>query len=434
MTLLLIIISYFVILLFCRNKKARVPINYDLSAIFLTICYLYLIGNSILLDEMGDIWLALKYVLFNFIFYLIMFSFIKIKIFKVERVKLLRTADSKIEFLIRKKYIWLFFAFLLLYYVFEIRGKAGYYIESIEYRRTTSGVQQYFTSLFYYIIVAPCSYIFILAAIRNRKWLLLSIYVFVMIIYALLVSRTAIIGIIFAIYYGLYVISNKRISYILVFCALFLSIVFLNVITHVRNISNLSEEIAAIISLLINKPEMVLNVFSSGEFMHPSHSLIDIINSNQHDFFIVFKDLSTLIPKINGIFRWLSPSEQYMESFYYDLYIAGRGYGFSNVALGYWWLGFPGIVIYGALCGIYFNIIIALASRKGKMSDIFCMALFLQFFNFARGSSLVGLTKNFLIMEFLPLIIGIYLLYLIIKGVRVDTGVRTKMGKYLVQL
>lgn len=59
-----------------------------------------------------------------------------------------------------------------------------------------------------------------------------------------------IIGTIFAIYYGLYVISNKRISYILVFCALFLSIV-LNVITHVRNISNLSEEIAK--SLVPNK-------------------------------------------------------------------------------------------------------------------------------------------------------------------------------------
>ena len=107
-----------------------------------------------------------------------------------------------------------------------------------------------------------------------------------MIIYALLVSRTAIIRTIFAIYYGLYIISNKRISYLLVFCALFLSIVFLNVITHVRNISNLNEEIAAIISLLINKPEMVLNVFSSGEFIHPSYSLIDIINSNQHDFFM----------------------------------------------------------------------------------------------------------------------------------------------------
>ena len=34
MTLLLIVISYFVILLLCRNKKAAVPINYDLSVIF----------------------------------------------------------------------------------------------------------------------------------------------------------------------------------------------------------------------------------------------------------------------------------------------------------------------------------------------------------------------------------------------------------------
>lgn len=115
-----------------------------------------------MLDEMEILWLAAKICVVQFIFYLIMFSFIKIKIFKVERVKLLRTADSKIspEFLIRKKVYMAIFAFLLLYYVFEIRSKVGYYIESVDIDEPPH-VQQYFTSLFYYIIVAPCSYAYL---------------------------------------------------------------------------------------------------------------------------------------------------------------------------------------------------------------------------------------------------------------------------------
>lgn len=405
-----LIISYLLILMIIEKGEVFTQkIFYDFKAIFLTICYFYLISNTFPLNSIDKSRTAGIYVAICFTFFLIMFLCISTKRTLDYNLRILRTFNDILEKLTEERYINFYFCLFLLFISKSLLTRNGnIYVDSVAFRLNSSGLQEYLSGFVDSLLISAPLPLLIMGAVRYKKTFKIVIILLLSGTYALFISRSFLINVIFGIYYCSYKWKTYKMRPFQIVVYFAIALIFINGITHIRGQADFLTTLVLFIKLIRGNGSLFLNVFGTGEFFYPANSIVRVIEHDlQMDPLLLLKDFSTIFPKNILPSRGLPPSEEAMRLLYPNLYYSGHGYGFSNVAVGYWWLGYLGVVVYAGICGLFFRVVNIVVKKDNLVSIFIFITIFERLFDFARGTTVLGFIKNDIILGYLPTVIGI---------------------------
>lgn len=406
------LISFVLLYLIAFNKRSSVTQQYQFPVLLITVSYLYLIANAVILNN--DDWLLLyQYTLVIFIFNLIMLITIRSNVFTNKKYIVLQRLDSVLDELTCNKKLIIFYIFMYALSVYFHDWQS--YEESVNYRLTTTGSEQILTMLPSLVFLSASSFLLVMSAIRTRLFYILPFIVISSLLMTISVDRSAVITTIFSIYYSLYRFEGVRIKirYLIIFALLF-GVVIITV-GHSRSGNSAFENIELFWEILSHFKIENYNILGVGEFYWPAHSIVSVLEELPTDILLMSKELSILVPKIIWADRPLPAPESYMNILYPELFITGHGYGFNNVAFGYWWGGYIGLVLYAFLCGCFFKVINSIIISYKVLGCFVFIVFFFNIFQFARGVSIVGLIKNAIFLQMVPAFINIFIIYFAYK-------------------
>ena len=416
----LFILSYIILHCVAYNKKCRCGLHqqYQLSVLLITVSYLYLIANALMLNY-DDSLLLYHYTILIFIFFIVLLITIRSNIFRgyTKSNKILNKLDIILNELTGDRRLVLLYIILYLVSFFTVRWVS--YEESIQYRLVTTGFEQVLWQIPKLLCFSAAQYLLIMSIIRARLYFYLPIIFSISIFMTLYGDRSAIIVSFFSIYYSLYRLQGIKIKIRYLIVAALMSAVLIITVGHSRGGITFLENLDSFWSILFDFDVKKYNILGIGEFYFPAHSIISSIEELPTDIFLMSKELSIFIPKIFWSDRPLPASESYMNILYNDLFMTGHGYGFSNIAFGYWWGGYFGLIVYAFLCGCFFKLINNIILEYKVLGCFVFITFFFNIFQFARGVSVVGLIKNAIVLQMIPVFINIIIIYLMITKVKV---------------
>ncbi len=413
MLLIIFILSYICIAFFIAKIYDSEPLQYSFRFILISICYLYLFVNVLKLQAEKEYLLATEFILISFIYFFVLTVSMRIgknELYFHSWNKYLEVIDSTIDRLTKNSF--LLNIFIGIYAIGAIfLQKFMSYEASVTYRMETSGITQYFRSIISYIFITPLTPLILIAGIRLKKYLHVIVFIIFAIISALSGSRVFIITLGFGIYYVLYRIRHKIIRPISVLLFILIGMLTIIVAGHARSGKTAQENISNFTKIITSMNPVYFNILGIGEFYYPSLSIVEVLTKKEMsmNLLLPFEDLSTIVPTNIWPGRPTSPAEQRMIILYPDEAKKGRGYGFSNVAYGYWWMGYLGVIIYGIIGGILFKAIDGIIKRYKNFGTFFFITIITELFNFARGTSIIGFIKNSLFLKYIPMFLGLFL-------------------------
>lgn len=275
-------------------------------------------------------------------------------------------------------------------------------------RKTSWGFFAYFSTLsMTFIIYALFLNSFIHKRLNKFSVILVGIYAIITVMSG---SRGIIINyvLMLLIYYHYYVRRLKVIPLLLMGILFFVVAIMLG---HARVTTNLLEMANIAINLIKEDPKIVLPL-SSGEFIHPSGTLMDVAsaindNSINYSFGVTYlNDLLTFIPKVLFPERPLPQPELYMHMFYPELAQEGRAYAIFLTTEGFWAFGqggsFLAMFLYGLLIAVIYKIFLR-NINNGMVVLLYAISYYSLFVSFMR-TGFIGSLKNTL-MYVLPFLI-----------------------------
>lgn len=408
------LLSFGLLYFIAYNKKSGIHQQYQFTVLLIAVSYVYLISNAVILNN--EDWLLLyRYTIATFIFNLVMLVVIRSNILDcyMDRLKTLQKLESILNELTNNKKLIFLYAVLYAFSMYTQRWMS--YEESIQYRLVTTGSEQVLGQIPSLLFLSATPFLLIMSIVRTRLYLFLPLIFISSIFMTISGNRSEIIITLFSIYYSLYRFQGLRIKKRYLIVSVLMSAVVIITIGHSRSGNSSLENIELFWRILSDFKIENYNILEIGEFYWPAHSIIRVMEELPTDILLMLKELSIFVPKLYWTGRPLPASESYMNILYNDLFITGHGYGFNNVAFGYWWGGYIGLLFYAFLCGCFFKAINNIILIYKVLGCFVFITFFFNIFHFARGVSIVGLIKNAIFLQMVPIFINIFIIYFVYK-------------------
>jgi hypothetical protein len=283
------------------------------------------------------------------------------------------------------------------------------YAESAAHRFATYGSTLFFENIIRNSLISILPMLIVISGLRLSKiWpiILITIIILIQVVEG---DRILLLTISFAIYYGLYRIRRYKIPLLIMSLVSISGLFVLVTVGHSRSGADSRENVTNFIARIENIELSSYNPQLIGEFYMPAYSIIEALEEKEMGTrpFLIIEDIATLVPRAFYQGRPLSPAERRMNILYPEYFEQGRGYAFNNVTYGYWWLGYVGLVVYGLMYGSVLKSIFILIKDYRYFGTLLYMVLFIEIFNFARGVSIVGFIKNSILINLIPIILGL---------------------------
>lgn len=406
-------------LLIACNNKSRVHAQYQFSVIFIFVNYVYLLVNAIDLNAKSYP-TYFVYTLISFIYFMIVLIIIRSNLFQsLSEIRVFSKLEHIIDVLTKDRKL-IFFYFLMYISSLFLRTWMSYG-ESVEYRLVTSGSEQILATLPSLLLLSASPYLLVIAVVRARLFAFLPLVVLTSLISTISGSRSAIIIMLFTIYYALYTFHRIKIDikYLVISIISFAMVII--TVGHSRSGATAYENIVLFWKFIQNFKFENYNILGIGEFYWPAHSIVSVIEELPTDILLLSKELCIFVPKFIWADRPLPAAESYMNILYNDLFISGHGYGFNNAAFGYWWGGYSGLLLYGLISGCFFKIIQRIIVSYKFLGTFLFATFFFNIFHFSRGVSVIGLFKNAILLELVPILFNLAFLYVIYTVLKVNS-------------